>query len=133
MSETSPAARPLKRIVFGYTLDGFPGLLIVGYNQLKRKLERARFDIAMSLCPLSDLPAEVDVLFVPAELAEAARQAAPASRIEALDSFMNHPAYNLLIQQLVEGREWTALKRPAEPPSDEEGYIVRYRGYERIE
>jgi hypothetical protein len=105
-SNNNPAAGPpilarcVKTIVFGYTLDVFPGPLIIGYNQLKHKIEEAALGVSVKMLPLSDLPAEVDYLFVPLELAEAARQAAPHSRVEALDSFLNHPSYNTVVEEL---------------------------------
>ena len=125
-------AKVIRRIVFGYTVDCFPGPLIVGCNQMKRKVERAGFDIAVSMEPLSELPPETDVLFVPLELAELAQQIAPQCRIEALDNFLNHPLYNALIAQLKEGREWSAAQRTAHVTNEEEGYIATYRGYQRI-
>ncbi len=132
MAEEGVRPRILKRIVFGYSADCFPGQLIVGHNQLKRKLVRAGFDVTVSMAPLKDLPPDVDILFVPPELAEAARPAASHCQVEVLETFLNHPLYDALLKQLEEGRDWTAAKlEPA--PADESGQIVRYRGYERIE
>ncbi len=37
-------AQVVRRIAFGYTIDAFPGMLIVACHQLKRKLERAGQD-----------------------------------------------------------------------------------------
>jgi len=133
--DASSTAQPrlVKTIVFGYTLDYFPGPLIVGYNQLKRKLQRAGFAVSVRLCPLSDLPSDVSIIFTPLELADQAAQAAPHSRIIALESFLNQPSYNALVEQLKEGREWTAARVSTHARSDDEGQIVNYRGYERIE
>ncbi len=98
---TQPTSSCRKTIVFGYTLDCLPGLLIVGYNQFKHKVAEAGLNVAVKMLPLNDLPPQVDVLFVPQEFAEAARKAAPHSRVEVLGTFLNHPSYNTLIQQLM--------------------------------
>ncbi|MBI5653762.1 MAG: hypothetical protein HZC40_25430 [Chloroflexi bacterium] len=133
MADDSNAPRSIKRIVFGYTHDFFPGALILGHNQLKRMIARAGFDIAVSFAPLSDLPAPVDILFVPAELAQVARTAAPSSQIQAIENFVNAPAYDQLIQQLNAGIAMRASRLSERVESDAEKNIVRYRGYERIE
>ena len=129
----SSGDRPVtvRRIVFGYDIDFFPGLLIVGCNQLKRKIARAGFDVAVGTFPLDGLPPDVDIIFVPSELAAAAQKMAPQCRIESLDSFLNHPAYNRLVEQLGQGVEWTARRKV--PQNDDEGQIVQYRGYQRID
>lgn len=132
MVEGGTRPRVLKRIVFGYSVDCFPGTLIIGHNQLKRKLIRAGFDVTVSMAPLKDLPPDVDILFVPPELAEAARQVACHCQVEVLETFLNHPLYDTLINKL-DGTEWVARRLTEHPPEAESGQIVRYRGYERIE
>ncbi len=97
-----PACGP--KIAFGFTLDVFPGPLILGYNQVKHKLAEAGVHASVSLTALADLPADVDVVFVPPELAEAARLAAPHAHVEALDNFLNHPGYNALVQDLAQSQ-----------------------------
>ena len=97
---SEPAAEPLLRVVFGFTLDIFPGLLILGHNQFKRKAADAGLRVSVSMLALGELPPDVAVVFVPQELAEAARQAAPGATVVALDSFLNHPAYKQIIAEL---------------------------------
>lgn len=123
--------RCVKRIVFGYTVDCFPGLLIVGCNQLKRKIERAGFDVAVSMEPLTALPTDTDILCVPPELLKAAQQTTDC-RIEVIDHYLNHPTYNTVIAQLKAGHEWTAARRSERMTSADDGEIMTYRGYERI-
>jgi PTS system mannitol-specific IIC component len=88
------------RIVFGFTLDVFPGNLIIGYNQFKHKLADAGVDAVVSLTALDEVPHDVSVLFVPTELAEAGRNAAPTAQLILLDTFLNHPAYPQVIAEL---------------------------------
>ncbi len=125
--------RIIKRIVFGYSLDNFPGALIIGQHTLQRKLERAGFDVSVSFCPLSDLSADTDILIVAPELVPAACQAAPHSHVQIVEDFINHPAYDELIEQLQSGKEWTAARLADRPAATEEGKIFKYRGYERID
>ena len=99
--------QPSTQIVFGYTSDVCPASLFVGYNQFKHKVTGAGLDVVVSLTPLNALPARVDVLFVPQELVELARQSAPNTRIEALDNFLNQPIYNILIKELGNGHALT--------------------------
>ncbi len=91
-------SRPRRTIVFGFTLDVFPGLLIVGYNQMKHKVAEAGINARVSMSALGDLPPGVDVLFVPPELEQVARAAAPGARVEVLDNFLNYPGYNTLVE-----------------------------------
>jgi hypothetical protein len=98
---------PGKRVVFGFTADVFPGPLILGYHQLKNKVAEAGIRATVSMLALGDLPAGVDVVCVPRELAEAAAAAAPHSRIVVLDTFQNHPVYNSLVA------EWSQHAEPA--------------------
>jgi hypothetical protein len=88
------------RVVFGYTYDVFPGLLIVGYNQMKRKLSNAGIDAIVSMLPLADLPARVDYLLVPPDLGDAAARSAPTSTVLRIENFMNNPQYNEVVEAL---------------------------------
>ncbi len=131
-SEPSATAKLIRKIGVGYALDFMPAPLLVGFNQLRRKLERAGFKVQVALVPLNELPPDLDVLFVPTEIEQIARKAAPDKWIIALDSYLNHPAYSELVKRLQDGQEIYAL--PAEEEQTESGgVIVRYRGYERIE
>ena len=91
-------SEPEKRIVFGFTADVFPGPLILGYHQFKNKIAEAGIRATVSMLAIGDLPPDVDVLFVPHELAAAAAGAAPNSRIEVLDTFQNNPVYNSIVE-----------------------------------
>jgi hypothetical protein len=99
-SVAKPATEALPRIVFGFVLDVFPGLLIVGQNQFKRNAADAGLRVSVSMLSLGDVPPDVAVVFVPRELVEAAQRAAPKAKVVALDSFLNHPAYKQIIAEL---------------------------------
>lgn len=133
MTVAPPNPRVVRRIAFGYALDFFPGTLILGFNQLKHMLERAGFATTVSMSPLGDLPLDADIILVPRELLEGARKVAPNSRVEGLDSFLDHPIYRRLIGELESGQEWTAARLTQRPSEEGEGQVVRYRGYQRID
>ncbi len=130
--EQAAAPRLIRRIGFAYALDFMPAPLIVGYNQLRRKLERAGFGVVVSLVPLHDLPPAIDMLFVPEELEAPAREVAPALSIVVVDNFLNHPSYSALIERLTDRREIYAL-RAEDEHSQSDSVIERWRGNERIE
>ena len=131
MTEESPPARLVSKIVIGYDLSALPPSLIRSFTLLRGRLARKRFKIEVVLRPLSQLPPDTDVLFVPAELVQAAHQVAPAeARVMPLNaSTSRQPAYDELTRLLEAGQEMYAL--PVEEQSGR-GVIVHYRGNERI-
>jgi hypothetical protein len=70
--QEEPTPRLIKKIAVAYDLNALPLTLIQSYNVLRRRIERAGFKIEAIMRPLTDLPPEVDVVFVPEERAEAA-------------------------------------------------------------
>ncbi|MBI5302221.1 MAG: hypothetical protein HY868_08795 [Chloroflexi bacterium] len=133
MVEKQIVPRTLLRVVFGYAVECFPGALILGYHQLKRMFVRAGFVVKVSMSPLSDLPPDTNLLLVPTALAEEARRGAFDCQIEVLEDFLNAPIYSTLIHQLTESIEWTAPKIVGQTTPNDDGEIVNYRGYERVE
>jgi mannitol-specific phosphotransferase system IIBC component len=128
MPDTQPVA--IKRIVFVYSVDHFPGGLIVAHHYLQGKLVRAGYDIAVMLAPLHDMPTEADIVLSPPDLADAAQGIAPHAVHVTLDSFARHPFFDLLIERLVDG-VWTAARMQERPAG--QGELRTYRGYERVE
>ncbi len=80
--------------VFGFTLEIFPAMVIVGYEQMKHKVEQAGLNVQVKMLPLDDLPATLHSLFVPLELDLAARQAAPAAQVYPLAEMVNALLYD---------------------------------------
>ncbi len=116
-AQLTPDAR---RIVLGYTLDVFPAMLIVGYEQMKHKVAQAGLNVQVILSPLGELPPETLTLFVPAPLEEAARARAPGARVQALPEMVNSAIFDSLIQELqVESRQALAAT-PAQGVQREE-------------
>ena len=92
------SSRTKKKFVFGFTTDVCPSLLFIGYDQMRNRVAQAALDIEVRLCNLTDLPPDTHTLFVPPELAQAARNSAPNSRIIALEELINNPIYDAAIE-----------------------------------
>jgi hypothetical protein len=124
-------ARLVKKIVIGYQLPTMPSFLIQGLLLLRSKLARAGFQVEVALCPLNQLPADTNILFVPVELVDLAGQAASQQTqvIPLTATTAQQPAYNELLERLKVGQELYAAVRAE---SESEGDIIRYRGYTRI-
>lgn len=97
-TESNENRKPV--IVFGFTLDIFPAMLIVGYEQMKHKVAGSGIDIDVQLLPLDGLPSGIHTLFVPVELEHSARLAAPQASVYALPEMVNAPVYDIVIRQL---------------------------------
>lgn len=100
--------RTRTKFVFGFTMDVCPSLLFIGYDQMRNRVAQAASDIEVKLSNLADLPPDTHTLFVPPELAQAARQAAPNSRIIALEELINNPIYDTAMQGLEREQASTA-------------------------
>lgn len=123
----------IRRIGFGYKLDFMPAPLIVGYHQLSKKIEQAGFEITVSLVPLNGISPDWDLVFVPREFESDAALVLSAEKIIALDEFVNQPLYGDLVRRLEEGTVMYAERIDPSSAKSDEGIIVRYRGYDRID
>ncbi|MFQ5613989.1 MAG: hypothetical protein ACE5H9_17850 [Anaerolineae bacterium] len=135
MSGSAASTRLVKKVVVAYDLHALPASLMQSFILLRAKLARAGFKIEVGLSPLSRLPPDIDVLFVPAGLVEAARRAAPEVQVIAMTaSTAQQPAYNEFVEQLQAGREMTAQRAEdaPDPVGSRGGKIVRYRGNRRV-
>lgn len=93
-----------RRIVFGFTLDVFPATLILGYEQIKHRAADAGLDCRIEMLPLNELPQKVDVLFVPKELEQEARQLVGEQVLQPLTDLVNDPAYDRVLKWLKEDK-----------------------------
>lgn len=96
---TTPAMSE-PRIVFGFTLDIFPAALILGFEQLRKRIAEAGLKYKVEMSLLNELPSEMVMLFVPRELAGSARQLFSGDKVQALDDLVNNSAYDKLVEQL---------------------------------
>lgn len=107
----TPPAMSEPRIVFGFTLDVFPAALILGYEQLKKRIAEAGLKYKVEMLPLNELPANIVMLFVPSELADSARQMVSGERVQALDDLVNNFAYDKLVEELKREQESIQVKK----------------------
>src|SRR5258708_36643413 len=75
---TESEARPkmVRRVVCGYRMGWLPGDWLQTWRRLDRVLARANLKVKATLAPLEDLPEDTDILVVPPDLREAARESA---------------------------------------------------------
>src|SRR5260221_10980724 len=74
---TTPSGPKLvKRIVCSYRMGWLPGDWLQTWRRLGRRLARAKLKVKATLAPLEDLPEDTDILVVPPDLREAARESA---------------------------------------------------------
>jgi hypothetical protein len=135
MIEPASTTRLVKKVVIGYKLPALPTFLMRSFILLRSKLARVGFRVEVILSPLDQLPSDIDLLFVPTELIEAASQAAPGARVIPLTaSTAQQPAYDDLLKQLKTGQTFYALRVEDEEKQlrPENRMIVRYRGYRRL-
>lgn len=134
MESESVNPRLVKRVAVMYDLTGLPPYVIRCSSVLRRKLERARYKVQVLMRPLSDLPPDVDVVFAPPALLEAASQAAPGALVMRLEPEASYqPAFDDLLQQLAQGRVAQAQRLEPEAAPAQRRRIVRYRGSERLD
>jgi hypothetical protein len=131
----SPGPRLIKKVAVGYDLTAMPPAIIRCFTLLRSKLERAGYAIEVGMRPVTDLPPDLDVLFVSAELAERARKALPALEIKLLHLQSGQQvAFDEFMRELETGQKHGA--RPAPPGEGQSDSprreIQRYRGHERI-
>jgi hypothetical protein len=146
--------RVVRRIVWGYEVGVLPVPWLMGSKRLKAALERAGFAIRVDLLPLTGLPPDTDLLFVPDALADAARRAAPDAHVVCVDERPGPEVFQTLVDQLRAGVDLTVASdeaadaaedaappaepalgsdQPRPPPAPPRGKVVRYRGWERID
>lgn len=139
MDEERKTPREIQKIVIAYHLQTLPPTLIRSFTLLRGRVRRKRYRLEVVLLPLQKVPADTDVLFVPEELLEAARQAAPqVERIALLDTSQTHQAsFDRLFSDLEEGSLIFARSvdeaGSLEKRGPKGGVIMRYRGSERID
>ncbi|MGQ0605065.1 MAG: hypothetical protein ACT4QE_25580 [Anaerolineales bacterium] len=133
--QEAPTPRLVKKVAVAYDLKALPPSLIQSFNVLRRKLERSGYNLEVVLRPLRGLSPDVDVLFVPEGLLEAAQEAAPGVRIMPLVPNASHqPAYDEFLRLLEAGEEIHAVRREAgvDGSTGTRRIVMRYRGNERI-
>ncbi|MDR0383629.1 MAG: PTS mannitol transporter subunit IICBA [Spirochaetaceae bacterium] len=89
----------VKKIVFA--CDAGMGSSAMGATKLRKKLQNAGFtEIVVVHSPVSEVPADADVIVCHKELQERARASNPRARVVAITDFLSAPEYDTLVQDL---------------------------------
>lgn len=95
------AASEVKKIA--YACEAGVGSSLMGANQLKKLLKKAKLDVSVIHCPVSQLPPDVDVVVTHKGLADQARAKAPGVPVVTFQMFINDPALKALVETLSAG------------------------------
>lgn len=127
---TESEARPklVRRVVVSYRMGWLPGDWLQTWRRLDRALARANLKVKATLAPLEDLPEDTDILVVPPDLRDAARESAkPGIPILVTPASAAAGAFNELVTRLEAGTDFTAEK--VDPADKDKPKIVSYRGH----
>src|SRR5712691_9982148 len=109
--EAPPGPKMVRRVVCSYKLGWLPGDWLQTWRRLDRVFARAELNVKATLAPLEDLPIDTDILVVPPDLREAAREAAPpGTPILVTPASAAAGAFADLVSRLKAGTEFTAEK-----------------------
>jgi hypothetical protein len=118
----------VRRVVCSYRLGWLPGDWLQTWRRLDRVLARAELKVKATLSPLEDLPEDTDILVVPPDLRDAARDAArPGTPILVTPASSAAGAFADLVARLEAGTEFTAERVDA--ADKDKPKIVSYRGH----
>lgn len=97
----SKSAEDVKLIVFA--CEAGMGSSLMGANQLKKMVKKAKLDINVVHCPVGQLTDQADVVVVHKGLANQAQAKVPGAAIVPITLFMNDPAVKNLVSNLKSG------------------------------
>jgi hypothetical protein len=131
-AEARPAPKMIRRVVCSYKLGWLPGDWLQTWRRLDRVFARADLKVKATLAPLEDLPADTDILVVPPDLREVAREAVPpGTPILVTPASAAAGAFADLVSRLEAGTEFTAER--LDPAEKGKPKIVSYRGHMLID
>src|SRR5260370_1692577 len=101
----------VRRVVCSYKMGWLPGDWLQTWRRLDRVLARANLKVKATLAPLEDLPEDTDILVVPPDLREAARERAkPGTPILVTPASAAAGAFAELVTRLEAGVDFTPAK-----------------------
>ena len=131
-TEAARGPKVVRRVVCSYRLGWLPGEWLQTWRRLDRVFARANLKVKATLAPLEDLPQDTDILVVPPDLREAAREAAPpGTPILVTPASAAAGAFAELVSRLEAGTDFTAEK--VDPAEKDKPKIVSYRGHTLID
>ena len=131
-AEAVSGPKVVRRVVCSYRLGWLPGDWLQTWRRLDRVFARTNLKVKATLAPLEDLPQDTDILVVPPELRDAAREAAPpGTPILVTPASAAAGAFADLVSRLEAGTDFTADK--VDPAEKDKPKIVSYRGHTLID
>ena len=94
-------ASEVHKIVFA--CEAGMGSSLIGANQLKKKVKKAKLDVTVIHAPVHEIPADADIVVAHKGLAERAKKAAPQAVVISFMNFVNNPVYDQIVNNLVAG------------------------------
>ncbi len=108
----------VKKIVFA--CDAGMGSSAMGATMLRNKLKDAGItDIEVIHHPVSEIPADCQIVVTHHELAHRAVASNPKARVIPIQNFMGAPEYAMLVDELVAARSGKAAPAPSAPQAEE--------------
>ena len=103
----APAQADLKCITnVVFACDAGMGSSAMGAAVLQKKFKKAGLtDITVSHAPVSEIPADAQLVVCHQDLAERAKASAPQARLITITNFMAAPEYGMLVDELVAARQ----------------------------
>ncbi|GMO35003.1 MAG: hypothetical protein Ta2F_11110 [Termitinemataceae bacterium] len=92
------SAANVKKIVFA--CDAGMGSSAMGATKLRKKIIAAGLNINVAHSPVSEVPADTDIIVCHVDLSERAKQACPSARLITITDFLNAPEYEQLVASL---------------------------------
>ena len=112
------SAKDVKKIVFA--CDAGMGSSAMGATMLRNKLKDAGItDIEVIHHPVSEIPADCQIVVTHHELAHRAVASNPRARVIPIQNFMGAPEYAMLVEELVAARSGKAAPALAAPKAEE--------------
>src|SRR5438128_5371754 len=131
-AEAGRGPKLVRRVVCSYRLGWLPGDWLQTWRRLDRVFARAGLKVKATLAPLEDLPEDTDILVVPPDLREEAREAVPpGTPILVTPASAAAGAFADLVSRLEAGKDFTAEK--VDPSEKDKPKIVTYRGHTLID
>jgi PTS system mannitol-specific IIC component len=93
-------ARTVKKIIFA--CDAGMGSSAMGAAKLRKKLREAGINITVEHSPVSEVPADADIIVCHRDLSGRAAESNSRARIVAITDFLSAPEYAVLVQELKE-------------------------------
>jgi PTS system mannitol-specific IIC component len=94
----APVAQKVKKIIFA--CDAGMGSSAMGAAKLRKKLREAGIAITVEHSPVSEVPADADIIVCHRDLSGRAAESNSRARIVTITDFLNAPEYNTLVQEL---------------------------------